>query len=456
MENRIYKLTETQNIVLIQKKVSRHEGLSQLPVVFSVDKELDFQLLHDAINMEIERNDSLRIKFLKINGQQMQTFIEPYKIDKIKTVDFSGKTKQQQDGYLRKITSQKLNLERAETFKVVFLKTFEGKYGFYFSVSHAVCDEWGTFRTVADILDIYRHLAYGEDMPAPLGSFEKIVAKEELIPQEKFDKDRDFFLNYYDKLGKPERFSEIIDKRLPYKKHEGKLAGNMLFNFIKSVFCDSSLCIEKRVPADTFEKWKNFCHNERISMNTLVYFGFSSYLSKINNSNDIFYAGICNCRFSNQSKITAGATVKAFYYRFIPNDSDNIKEVMLNISNTLFRFYRHLSIPITQLNLEQKYNVYMHNHYGSPLFGYVNSVYNAPKDWNFNFELVCQGYSPVPEYLYVMPDSFSGELLFHFEYLKTHSNQIQIESQFVGICDAINAAVDNPYLTFKQIKDSIK
>ena len=46
-------------------KYSLHKNLVQIPTSFSVDREIDFDLLKQAFNLEIARNDSLRLRFVK-------------------------------------------------------------------------------------------------------------------------------------------------------------------------------------------------------------------------------------------------------------------------------------------------------------------------------------------------------------------------------------------------------
>ena len=62
---RYYDLIPSQLNMYMLVKFSFHKEIVQIPASFSVDKDIDFDLLTKALNVEIKRNDSLRLRFRK-------------------------------------------------------------------------------------------------------------------------------------------------------------------------------------------------------------------------------------------------------------------------------------------------------------------------------------------------------------------------------------------------------
>ena len=68
----LYDLIPSQQTMYMMVKYSFHKQLVQIPISFSVEKDIDFGVLKRAFNIEIERNDSLRLRYVIINKQIKQ------------------------------------------------------------------------------------------------------------------------------------------------------------------------------------------------------------------------------------------------------------------------------------------------------------------------------------------------------------------------------------------------
>ena len=77
---KLYDLCNSQNGMYLMYKFGLHKQQVQIPTSVTVDRELDFDLLQKAFDIEIGRNESLRIRFVKVKGKVKQYFIEPYKL----------------------------------------------------------------------------------------------------------------------------------------------------------------------------------------------------------------------------------------------------------------------------------------------------------------------------------------------------------------------------------------
>lgn len=90
-----YDYNGSQKSTLIQMKYSFHKEIAQIAFYILVNQKLDFELLKKAANIEIERNDSMRLRHTTVDEKPVQYFIPEYKLTDVIQADFTGKTKQQ-------------------------------------------------------------------------------------------------------------------------------------------------------------------------------------------------------------------------------------------------------------------------------------------------------------------------------------------------------------------------
>ena len=105
-ERKLYELCPSQNVIILQTKYTLWPKV--VNIVFSATKEedMDFSLLDKAFNLVVQRNDCLRIRFVKQNKKLMQYFLEEDEVtfDNIEHLSFS--TKEEQDSFIDKVRSK--------------------------------------------------------------------------------------------------------------------------------------------------------------------------------------------------------------------------------------------------------------------------------------------------------------------------------------------------------------
>ena len=75
MENlELYELSPSQDVIMLQCKYTLFRQIVNILSSMTSDEELDFNIMKDAFNKVVERNDCLRIKIIKKNKKLMQYF----------------------------------------------------------------------------------------------------------------------------------------------------------------------------------------------------------------------------------------------------------------------------------------------------------------------------------------------------------------------------------------------
>ena len=67
MDNKLYELTPSQEVICLQTKYTLYKRVVNILFSATSEKELDFNIMGKAFNLLVERNDSLRIRFIKKN-----------------------------------------------------------------------------------------------------------------------------------------------------------------------------------------------------------------------------------------------------------------------------------------------------------------------------------------------------------------------------------------------------
>ena len=117
-----------------------HKQVTQIPESIIVKKDIDFDLMEKAFNIEIERNDCLRLRFFKEKGRIKQYFLSEYRIENIPVLNF--KSEQERIDYLTDDARKPVKMLKGETFRVKFFRTHDNRCGVYVNIHHLVmCQE---------------------------------------------------------------------------------------------------------------------------------------------------------------------------------------------------------------------------------------------------------------------------------------------------------------------------
>ena len=176
----VYRLIHSQEMVQYMWRYTLHIQATQIPMSIAFDEELDFALLARAVNVEIERNDCLRLRIFRDGLRIKQFFLKEYRLEKIRLKEF--RTKEEQEAYFDKDASTELKVFQGETFRIAFFRAWDGKCGIFLNASHMIMDFGATFIFIKDLMEVYDSLKNGSPMPKPMGRYEDEIIKEQDNP----------------------------------------------------------------------------------------------------------------------------------------------------------------------------------------------------------------------------------------------------------------------------------
>ena len=180
-EYTMYRLIHSQEMVRFMWKYTLHMQSTQIPCAVAFCEELDFPILARAVNVEIERNDCLRIRLKRGVGGLREYFLDRFELEKIPIKDFSSK--EEMTAFFDADASKKLNVFSGETFRIFFFRIGGGSCGIYLNVSHMIMDAAATFIFFKDLMNVYDSLKTSAPLPRPLSGYEEIIKREQNDPE---------------------------------------------------------------------------------------------------------------------------------------------------------------------------------------------------------------------------------------------------------------------------------
>lgn len=349
MENKLYGFNSSQDVINLQTKYSLFARVSNIVFATVVEDGFERGLMTAAINKLFERNDCLRITFVKKDGKSMQYFEKSRTIGKIKEYVFE--TAARQDSFIRSFRRRALNCFKGETLKAVFAVNPDGKDMILFKVSHYVADQYGIGILVNDLFSVYKALKNGSELPPAPGSFEEVLKKdlEYQDNAEAIEKDKVFFQEYY--AGKEHPVYCGLHGNNSERWRKLKKKGNFALPYL-FVKCDTT-GYKLTIPAALTEKAFAWCEENRITPSAFFFYAFCLTASLVNNK-EKYQAPLMllDCRGTMAERKAAGTKVQCLsVYASVDYDksfNENIAKEYAD-QNQLFRHTRLTYLEVESL-----------------------------------------------------------------------------------------------------------
>ncbi|MET0679508.1 MAG: amino acid adenylation domain-containing protein, partial [Burkholderiales bacterium] len=144
-----------------------------MPAAWLLRGELDRAALERAVNAVVERHESLRTRFVEMDGEPAQV-IEPAGWTEVPLEDLSGLDEAARRARLTAVLSEEaarpFDLERGPLLRVRLLKLAESEHVLLRNVHHIVSDGWSEDVFGSDFATIYEAFREGRENPLkPLG-----------------------------------------------------------------------------------------------------------------------------------------------------------------------------------------------------------------------------------------------------------------------------------------------
>lgn len=407
MEKTLYGFNSSQDVINLQTKYSLFNRVANIVFSTEVESGFDKKLMTEAINIVIERNDCLRIRFVKKGKETLQYFEDSRKIGNIAEKSFE--TNGDKVKFLNGFRKKALNVYKGEVLQVVFATEVTGTQSIYFKISHFVADTYGIGVIVSDLFKVYDALKNEHELPAAPGSFESVLQKDlaykanDVLRQ----KDEDFFKDYYE-VRHPEHptFCNLAgdgcDLWMKQKK-AGKFSMPYLF-----VTCDTE-GYKFTIPAAIGAKVKQWCAANEIPLSTFYFATFNIAASLANGKLErITPLMLLDCRGTVAERKCGGTKVQAISVYVTIDYSrsfiDNVKDSFAD-QNELYKHTRLSYLEVEALQ-HKLWNYSMLTQVLASSFSFI--PFEAPE--GIKFQVHSNGKGALPAYLALMASSKTDEI----------------------------------------------
>lgn len=452
-----YELIPSQNAMYLMYKFGIHKQQAQIPTSIVLDRNIDFNLLQRAFNIEIERNDSLRLRFMKEKGSVRQYFIGKYDYKVPVKYFFSL---DEQEAFFEKDAPVPVSFLKDETFRIYFFKTAHIGCGIYSNFSHLITDAAGIVNFYLDLIRVYDSLEKNETLPAPLDRYENYIVKqlEEQKNEKKNEKHEAFYLEYFSRGGEPfyagVHGPELLEK-FRSKKKNPDLRVPMAYNPLH----DKCEMLTYTVSKEDSERIIAFCVDKQISPESVFQLGLRSFCSAINfRTEDVCMMAVCSNRSGLKEKNMSGCMAQPLILRTIIPEDMSFADAVASITRTRTELYRHSRYPYTKARdmFLSMYNFNPIQGANSMMFSWIPLPVGMEIPYITDFRTYNLRSYFTPLYTIICPDIQSGGIKVYYMYRTKLSTAQQIEKLHKNTVDIIIKGINNPETKIAEILDGVK
>lgn len=453
---KLYDIIPSQETMYLMVKYSFHKQLTQIPMSFTLETDIDFNILQKAFDIEIERNDSLRVKFVTVGKTIKQYFLpEMHYNVPIKLFD----SFEQQDAYFSADAQVPVLFLKGETFRIFFYKTEGVGSGIYLNVSHLNLDAMGIVVMFYDLFKVYKALKYGTQMPEPLDKFEEYVTGElEMLKDEKkAQKHKKFYTDYFLKGGEP-FYASIHGPELLNKYRKKKKNPNLRVPAAYNPIYDKCETIVKQIDAHDAKKIFDYCMEKRIAPESIIQLGLRTHCSKINGRvNDVFMMSMCSKRATKKEKNMSGCVAQPLQLRTIIPEEYTFDQALNEMTSVRTQLFRHSAYPyITARDLSR--DIYNYNLIQGPacmMFSWIPVPIMQDLPFGIDFKAYDLGRYFSPLYTICAPNPKTNGLMINYMYRVKLATPDDIEALHANALKVVLKGIENPNITIGELLDSL-
>ncbi|MBQ9880369.1 MAG: hypothetical protein IJM45_08070 [Clostridia bacterium] len=453
----VYRLIHSQEMVAYMWRYTLHTQATQIPCAVVFDEALDMELLARAVNIEIQRNDCMRLRLFRQGGKIREFFLEEYRLDDIPVKEFASR--EEQDAFFNADAEKKLEVFKGETFRVVLFRTAEGGSGIFLCVSHMIMDAMATFFFFKDLMEVYDALRAGSDLPRPPAKYEDIIKNEQDNPalEEHLAKETGILAEWMARDRKP-KMCFIYGPRTLDAQRKFFHKKDFDLPFIGVPFNDKTHFVKLHLSDEESDRVTAFVEANGLSAEWVIQLGLRLYLSKINRRvNDTVFWVLCPRRRTVKEKRCGGTLASPMPWREKLPEDMTFRDALTQLSQTQAFLFRHSDVPFTEMRrLEMEtYRISLMQSPISMMFSYLPLKADTFGDREYSYIGYNFGHYVMPLYTITMHDPKTGHYVFSYIHRLWLSTDDDVRAFHAGAVRAILKGIEAPEKTLGEIMEEI-
>ena len=453
----VYRLIHSQEMVAFMWKYTMHMQATQIPCAVVFEEALDFQRLARAVNIEIRRNDCMRLRPFRQGGRLREYFLEDYQLEKIPLKEF--RSREEQDDYFNADAERKLDVFRGETFRIVFFRSAEGGSGVYLCVSHMIMDAMAAFIFFKDLMAVYDALCSGGPMPRPMAKYEDLVKAEQNNPAlEQHLAEEANILADWMVMDRPPTMCFLNGPGILDRQRKLLRKKDLRVPFVAIPVKDKTHFVKMRLGAQESDQITSFVEANSLSAEWVIQLGMRLYLSKINRRvNDTIFWVLCPRRRTVKEKRCGGTLASPMPWREILPEEMTFREGLAQLSGTQAFLFRHADVPFTSMRKAEieRFGLTPLQSPLSMMFSYLPLQKDTFGERKYSYIGYNFGHYVMPLYTVTMRDPGTGQYVFSYIHRLWLSTDEEVRAFHAGVVRAILKGIETPDITLGEIMEVI-
>lgn len=453
-----FNFTPAEEMIYFMLKYSfLHKQVIQIPVSITLKKKINFDIMQEALKIEIERNDCMRLRLEKKGKVFRQYFLDSFDYGQVPVKNFNSQ--QELDDFFTKDAGKPIKVFKGENFRIYFFNTHDGQNGIYINVSHLIMDATATFIFFNDLLKVYEALVDKTEMPKPLGSYKEAIKKElEYINNaEKVKKDQDFYIEYFKRDNGP-IWNGVMGNKPLLDAREKKKDPNLRACGSFDPIHDKAVLDKRPLSAEDSKVILDFLDETGVSGEILCQLGMRLHVGKINGrNNDTHFLLLSNRRKTINEKRCGGTMASALPWRVILPEDLTFMEAIEKIKVLQGEIMRHVNYPFLSWRDDESklYNYSMVDGTTTMMLSWLPLEKDTMNGWEYDYHSYCVGRYVMPLYSYAMKDAANNAMKFAYLHRTDTISEENITALHDNTVKALVMGCSNPDIKLSEILDNI-
>ena len=448
MNNKLYSFNYSQDIIHLQTKYALFKRVANILFSVSFEAGFDEALMKQALQKLVDRNDCLRMTFVKEGKTIKQYFADSRSIGNIPSVQLL--TVSRMNAFIRRFRKKMVNVYKGEAFKVVFVTDPAGKQQVLIKISHYAADTYGIGVLVSDLAAVYKALRDGTELPPEPGKFAEVLQKDAEYRDNSaaLQKDIEFFKEYYEQRH-PEHptylgiHGDANDRWLKLKE-KGKFWMPFLF-----VRCDTE-GYQFVIPAAVSDRAAAWCESRNISMNSFFFYTCAIACSLKNGKMPYqLPLELMNCRATVADRKAAGTKVQSLSVYVTTDYKKSFDENIAALFADQSELYRHTRLSYLEIEaMEHKLWKYPMT---SQIINYCYSFIPMSMPEGLSLQIYSNGKGALVTYMALIYNVDTHEIYVNYDIqtrMVTPVQLVEFQNLYVHVAETV---LDNPDKPLEQL-----
>ena len=449
-EIKYYPMTTSQDLLLFADKFIFKKAWMNIAAVLSIDGEVDEQIMLQAMYLALVRTPSASLRLHKADKKTIVQYFSTALPEGLELLDYSSLSDEDFLALMEKKARKAFPHKGIETqlYDLKLISRGNNRYAIYINAHHMAFDAFAVMSLIRYIADVYAVLLHGGELPRPMGSpIPMYEAEAAYAKSDAFRKELDFWKAYYDPNDEP-MYTNLYGKGSKFH-NKGKRTGIAVLPFKNKALHENLVIPAKTVSAVTelVAKW-------RITSQSFYVAALHTYLSMINDTNDVLTFNAVARRATLVQKRGGGSMVNTVAVRTkVDRAATSFRDACTAAHRSISQSYRSANVLFKDTS-----SIYLKNYNMGQTDGYAG-VYVCYQPYfnmdnssmKFHFQRLNNGGTTSCLYLTIMACDNSGDLVVNYEHAAAYYDAATICKFHDFLVKFLAAAVASPDETIESL-----